>query len=154
MQIFKELIQSLVQAIINVFGLACWVNVYSVTRAFGGTDEGGSWYYRQYACLYSRQVWIWESDATLLMLRRQYERLAWGHVTSRTQGPEIEVKVEHIKAAQQYTTRPLCNPHHVPLPKAEESTGLSRSDIRPKPTIHGGIRTKSSARGKGSYVVH
>ena len=41
MQIFKELIQSLVQAIINVFGLACWVNVYSV-RAFGGTDEGGS----------------------------------------------------------------------------------------------------------------
>lgn len=148
MQIFKELIQSLVQAIINVFGLACWVNVYSVTRAFGGTDEGGSWYYRQYACLYSRQVWIWESDATLLMLRRQYERLAWGHVTSRTQGSEIEVKVEHKKAAQQYMTRSLCNPHHVPLPKPEESTGLSRSDIRPKPTIHGGIRTKSSAAGK------
>ncbi|WP_234539277.1 hypothetical protein [Paenibacillus pseudetheri] len=53
------------------FRLIPWVNVYTVTRAFGGSEEGG-WYYRQYTCVKSQQVWLWDAEVTVAMSLRTY----------------------------------------------------------------------------------
>lgn len=90
----------------NLYGIACWVNVYTVTRAFGGREAGG-WYYRKFTCEESRQVWIWDAEALRMMLFRRFSGLAWGVISSESVGQEVTVLVERRKAAQQSATKPL-----------------------------------------------
>lgn len=109
---FKAGLQWFLGGLPILFGLAPWVNVYTVTRAFGGREEGG-WYYRKFTCEVSRQVWIWEADALQLKFIRRYSELAWGVISSETVGQEVEVLIERRKAAQQSSVRPPHDPERV-----------------------------------------
>lgn len=89
----------------NLFGLACWVNIYSVTRGFGGRQEGG-WYYLQHRCLKSRQVGFWEAQALRMKWLQEYGSLRWGDLMSKSGGQEIVVLIESRKAASCTTSPP------------------------------------------------
>lgn len=84
----------------NLFGIACWVNVYTVTRSFGGREAGG-WYYLKYHCERSRQVGFWEAQALRLQWLQQYTlNYKWGDLRSKTGGQDVIVCIESRKAAR------------------------------------------------------
>jgi hypothetical protein len=90
---------------LNLFGLLQWVNVYTVTRAFGGREAGG-WYYLKYECEKSRQVGFWEAQFLCYTWLQQYTQShKWGDVRSKTGGQDVLVCIEPRKAARR-TTRP------------------------------------------------
>lgn len=91
-----------------LFGLVRWVNVYTVTRAFGGQEEGG-WYYRRFTCVESRQVWYWDAEAIQMQLYQRFSGLAWGVISTDSVGQEVEVTIESRRAAQECITRPTYN---------------------------------------------
>lgn len=82
----------------NLFGIARWVNVYAVSRAFGGREDGG-WYYLKHECLNSRQVGFWEADALRMKWNQEYSSLSWGDVRKKSGGLQIIVLIEWRKAA-------------------------------------------------------
>lgn len=90
----------------TLFGLVPWVNVYTVSRAFGGTEAGENWYYRKYTCIDSRQVWFKEADLIQLKLRQRFSALTWGNISSETRGQEVAVFIEKVRAALETTERP------------------------------------------------
>lgn len=94
------------------FGLIPWVNVYTVTRAFGGSEEGG-WYYRRYTCVKSQQVWLWDAEVTEAMFLRNYKDLAWGLLCKEAAGQEVVVRVESRRAALEYKRKPDYDPEIV-----------------------------------------
>ena len=84
----------------NLFGIACWVNVYTVTRRFGGREAGG-WYYLSYTCEKSRQVGFWEAQAIRLHWFREYKiSHKWGDLLTRSGGQDIIVCIEPRRAAR------------------------------------------------------
>jgi hypothetical protein len=89
----------------NLFGLIQWVNVYTVSRAYGGPEAGG-WYYRKFSTVESRQVWFWNAEALRMMLLRRFSGLAWGIISFESLGQEVTVLIEQQKAAQQTSTKP------------------------------------------------
>lgn len=94
------------------FGLIPWVNVYTVTRAFGGAEEGG-WYYRRYTCVKSQQVWFWDAEITEAMYLRNYKDLAWGLLCKEAAGQEVVVRIESRRAALEYAGKPAYDPEIV-----------------------------------------
>lgn len=109
------------------FGLIPWVNVYTVTRAFGGSEEGG-WYYRQYTCVKSQQVWLWDAEVTEAMFLRTYEGLAWGLLCKEAAGQEVVVRIERRRAALQYAEKPAYDPEIV-LESAVKLTSKTQKNI-------------------------
>lgn len=102
----------------SLFGLIQWVNVYTITRAFGGSEEGG-WYYRRYTCEVSRQAWCWDTEALRMELLRRFSNLAWGVLSSESVGQEVEVFIEKRKAAQENNnSRPCYDPELTLKPAA------------------------------------
>jgi hypothetical protein len=89
----------------NLFGLAQWVNVYTVTRRFGGREAGG-WYYLSYACEKSRQVGFWESEWTRQKLLALYSGHKWGDLRSKSGGQDIVVCIEPRRAARRTIRTP------------------------------------------------
>ncbi|MFC5402464.1 hypothetical protein [Cohnella soli] len=88
----------------NLFGIACWVNFYTVTRSFGGGEAGG-WYYLRYTCEKSRQIGFWEAEALRLRLLQQYSPShKWGDL--QTGGQDVAVCIEKRKAARQTKVAP------------------------------------------------
>ncbi len=84
---------------LNLFGLVQWVNVYTVTRGFGGR-EAGCWYYLKYECVKSRQVGFWEADALRLKWLQQFKLShKWGDVWSSNGGQDVVVCIEVRRAA-------------------------------------------------------
>lgn len=82
----------------NLFGIACWVNVYTVTRSFGGREAGG-WYYLRYTCEKSRQVGFWEAQALRIHLQQQFSLShKWGDL--QTGGQDVVVYIEPRRAAR------------------------------------------------------
>jgi hypothetical protein len=91
----------------NLFGIACWVNVYTITRAFGGREAGG-WYYLKYECEKSRQVGFWEAQTLRMQWLLNYSKShKWGDLRLRTGGQEVVVSIESRKAAQRTQRAPL-----------------------------------------------
>lgn len=89
----------------NLFGLARWVNVYTVTRGFGGREAGG-WYYLKYQCEKSRQVGFWEAEALRSMWLKQYSLShIWGDIRTKAGGQEVLVCIEPRRAGRR-TIRP------------------------------------------------
>lgn len=88
------------------------MNVYTVARAFGGSEDGG-WYYRQYTCVKSQQVWLWDAEITEAMFLRTYEGLAWGLLCKEAAGQEVVVRIERRRAALQYAEKPAYDPEIV-----------------------------------------
>ncbi|WP_054943585.1 hypothetical protein [Paenibacillus ihuae] len=90
----------------NLFGLACWVNVYTVTRGFGGTEAGG-WYYLKYECVKSRQVGFWEAEILRIQWLQQYTLShTWGNLRAKTGGQEVVVRIEPRRAASRINLPP------------------------------------------------
>lgn len=99
-------------ALKTFFGLAPWINVYKVTRAYGGSEHGG-WYYRKYSCEKSVQVWRWNAEAAVAKNLRTYEKLSWGLLCFEAAGTEIAVNIEWKAAQLQVKTKPAYHPNIV-----------------------------------------
>jgi hypothetical protein len=90
---------------LNLFGFVQWVNVYTVSRGFGGRESGG-WYYLKYECEKSRQVGFWEAHLLHHKWQQQYTLShKWGNICSKTGGQDVLVCIEPRKAARR-TSRP------------------------------------------------
>lgn len=89
-----------------------YINVYSVTRCYGGSDNGG-WYYRKYTCEKSRREFIWNAEWRKLTFSRQFSGLNWGLISADSNGQEIVVRIERRKAASATTCKPLYEPDKI-----------------------------------------
>lgn len=89
-----------------------WVNVYSITRGFGGRENGG-WYYRRFTCEESRLVYRWEAKSVKMALERQYAALRWGQISAETQGQDVVVCVEDRKNPLQTRSKPDYTPERI-----------------------------------------
>jgi hypothetical protein len=81
-----------------------WVNVYEVTREYGGPEEGG-WWYNRYECIDSVHV-KGDTDATVVRLKDQYQDRAYGNIYSVRGGLEIKALIEDEKAQSETRERP------------------------------------------------
>lgn len=117
---------SVIDYLNTLMGIIPWVNVYKVTRAYGGPEQGG-WYYRKYTCEKSVQVWRWDAEAAAAMYLRTYEKLAWGLLCSEADGLEVVVKIEFKPAQLERTSKPAYHPDLV-IKSALASSG----EVRPK----------------------
>jgi hypothetical protein len=89
-----------------------WVNVYTITRGFGGRENGG-WYYKRFVCEESRLVYRWEAEALKLKLERQFSGLKWGQISAESYGQDVMVCIENRKAARQTVTKPTYEPGRI-----------------------------------------
>lgn len=112
-----------------LFGLIPWVNVYTVSRAYGGGEAGG-WYFRKYTCIESRQVWFWNAEALQMKLRKRFSGLEWGVLTSESVGQEVAVLIEHRRAAQEFKPRPTPEESIGKSPRALENI-MSSPALKP-----------------------
>lgn len=83
-----------------------YINVYVVTRCYGGSDYGG-WYYRKYSCVKSRREFVWDAEWRKQVFLRQFSGLNWGSISAESEGQEVVVRIERKKAASDFTTEPL-----------------------------------------------
>lgn len=80
---------------------AQWVNVYIVTRHYGGPEEGGWWWNRR-ECLASVPVCEGDDVAQLeLKLGRHFASEKWGDIYSMRGGADIDVRTECAPAHSQ-----------------------------------------------------
>lgn len=114
------------------FGLIPWVNVYTVTRAFGGMEDGG-WYYRQYTCVKSQQAWLWDAKVTEAMFLSTYEGLAWGLLCKEAAGQEVVVRIESRRAALQYAGKPAYDPEIVVESAVQPTSKTQQKFVRSTP---------------------
>ncbi len=85
-----------------------WINVYEVTRHYGGPEEGGWWYNRE-ECIFSDKIHKGEDpDRTKRKVESEYEDLKEGNIYSVLGGTEIYVKIESEKAE----TEDIIIPHY------------------------------------------
>lgn len=82
------------------------VNVYKVTRRYGGAEEGG-WYYNHFTCLETYPVRNKNSDTIKEMLLEEYKDEAHGNIYSVLGGAEIDVKIEMKPSESETTERPF-----------------------------------------------
>jgi len=115
---FNRVIGRTLRKLPKPFGLLQWVNVYTVTRAYGGREEGG-WYYRRFDCEESHQVWFWDAEWLQLKLKRRFSGLAWGDISPESVGQEVIVLIEQRRAAQQTVSTPPYESKHVICHKQE-----------------------------------
>lgn len=95
------------------FGMArqtyFWLNIYTLSRRYGGPEEGG-WYYNwqdlETAILVPAE-WPEEKIAELVALMEEaYARVAWGNLGGVLGGQEVIVVLENTKGETQSTTVP------------------------------------------------
>ncbi|WP_317955310.1 DnaJ-like cysteine-rich domain-containing protein [Paenibacillus chitinolyticus] len=115
----------------NLFGLLRWINIYTVTLSFGGS-EGGAWYYRKFMCEQSLQTWFWNAESLRLKLQRQYSSLSWGSMAEDRAAQEIVVLIETKKAAKQYLPKPAYHPDQVRVFPSHTHTPLVPIKLTPK----------------------
>ncbi|KOR76037.1 hypothetical protein AM231_25675 [Paenibacillus solani] len=83
-----------------------YINVYVVTRCYGGSDHGG-WYYRKYACVKSRREFLWDAEWRKQIFLKQFSGLIWGSISAESDGQEVIVRIESRKAASDRIIEPL-----------------------------------------------
>lgn len=77
-----------------------YINVYEVTRKFGGHEEGG-WYYDNYECIHTHKLEAGEDEAeTIAKLQQTYS-----HKATISGGVKIRVFAEDEKA--EYETKEI-----------------------------------------------
>lgn len=79
--------------------LKCHVNVYKITRHFGGHEEGG-WWYDWYDCIDSKEVYVEHAEKVKEQLEKEYGE-GEGDISSVLGGYEILVNIEHLEAESQ-----------------------------------------------------
>lgn len=82
-----------------------YVNVYSVTREYGGPEEGG-WWYNALNCEHSEWVPIEEAEQTKKDLREEFKGAERGDIYSARGGVEIVILIEEKQAQSETRERP------------------------------------------------
>jgi hypothetical protein len=82
-----------------------YVNVYRVTRHFGGHEEGG-WYYNNYDCIECVPTKNKYSDEIKEELERENAHKAHGNIYSVLGGAEIHVMIEQTMKESETKERP------------------------------------------------
>lgn len=71
-----------------------FVNVYEVTREFGGHEEGG-WWYNWFSCVETVELTeCTDEDEVILELEEKYLPLAEGNIYSVNGGVAYEILIE------------------------------------------------------------
>lgn len=82
-----------------------WVNVYKITRHYGGSEEGG-WYYNWKECVESVEADLFELDDVINELQEEYHKQSTGDIYSVLGGVLYTVEVESKEAESESTERP------------------------------------------------
>lgn len=82
-----------------------YVNVYKVTRHFGGHEEGG-WYFNWYECIECVPTKNKYSDDICEELEKQYEHMKRGDIYSVLGGTDIIVNIEKSMKESETKERP------------------------------------------------
>jgi hypothetical protein len=82
-----------------------YVNVYSVTRHYGGPEEGG-WYYNWMECIETYPVKNINSQLIKEELEDEHNRKKFGNIYSVLGGRDIEVYIEEAPKASETRERP------------------------------------------------
>ncbi|MEO2202247.1 hypothetical protein ABGV42_00635 [Paenibacillus pabuli] len=82
-----------------------FVNVYRVTRHYGGPEEGG-WWYNNYRCVETVKSNLFLAKTVLEQLEEKYSEHAHGDIYSVNGGQEFVVAVEVLEAQGEDTSRP------------------------------------------------
>lgn len=83
-----------------------WVNVYEVTREYGGPEEGG-WWYNWVECIDARYVPVeGYAETAKKKLEEEYGYVKRGNIYSVLGGAELYVMVEGSRASRQSLRRP------------------------------------------------
>lgn len=88
-----------------LFGLLKWVNVYTITRHYGGPEEGG-WWYNYYECQESYLIFRWSLRKTLAKAKMKWRHSKHGDIYSVLGGTNIWIGEEKHKAESETTERP------------------------------------------------
>lgn len=88
-----------------LFGLLKWVNVYEVTRHYGGAEEGG-WWYNQYNPIERKLVLRKNAEAHREFMQEQYAECVEGNIYSVLGGTDIAVWVEDKRGQLEPSSRP------------------------------------------------
>jgi hypothetical protein len=87
-----------------LFGLIKWVNVYEVTRHYGGPEEGG-WWFDWEQCVHSE--WFFSRKrANSYIQKMMLEYTDQGDISSVLGGEEYYFYIERLKAESQSKERP------------------------------------------------
>jgi hypothetical protein len=87
------------------FGLLKWVNAYTITREYGGPEEGG-WWYNAYNCEESHLVFRWNLEKTLDKVRKEWDSVKDGDIYSVLGGTDTWIGEEKHRAESETTVRP------------------------------------------------
>jgi hypothetical protein len=86
-----------------------YVNVYRITREYGGPEEGG-WYYNHYECIETREFPIWRGRAAKAAeerLEAYWKEQEEGDIYSVRGGCQYSVRLETRRAASETSERPV-----------------------------------------------
>jgi hypothetical protein len=81
------------RALISKLTGKVWVNVYSITREYGGPEEGG-WWYNWYSLVEAKQVPVEKADETKSELEKEYDWINEGNIYSVLGGSLLNVIIE------------------------------------------------------------
>ncbi|QIW88626.1 hypothetical protein P59_257 [Bacillus phage P59] len=82
-----------------------YVNVYSVTRHYGGPEEGG-WYYDWMECIEVFPCRNMAAGDMLAMLTDENEHKKWGDIYSVLGGRDIVIQIEETPKESETKERP------------------------------------------------
>ncbi len=80
-----------------------WVNVYEVTREYGGPEEGG-WWFNRLICIDSQLTAT--PEEAVAQLTEEHSGRAHGNIYSVLGGLEIAVRIEEAEAKSETKVRP------------------------------------------------
>lgn len=82
-----------------------YINVYSITREYGGAEEGG-WYYNDFDCISSVPCIHDDKEAMIELIKKATAPMVFGNIYSVLGGREIEIVWEKTKAESETKERP------------------------------------------------
>lgn len=83
-----------------------FVNVYKVTRRFGGHEEGG-WWYNDHSCIETYPCREENAEDVKAFLKKEHEDVAYGDIYSVRGGAELAVHIEDRPAESETRERPV-----------------------------------------------
>lgn len=83
-----------------------YVNVYSVTREYGGPEEGG-WWFNWYKCIECAPVKEKNADLMQEEMEKEYEGIKHGNIYSVLGGTDLEVLIESKRCASETREKPI-----------------------------------------------
>lgn len=83
-----------------------WVNVYTVSRCYGGPEEGG-WWFDALEFIEGHPVLRCEAEELREELLELHQDREWGNISSVLGGEKLVVYVEDYEAESETTERPV-----------------------------------------------